>query len=333
MNKTTATHIATMIFNLLDKRIVEAVTGTNIPPKFLAGLISNECGKDRNGVLNEQATRFEPGVFSHLERVRDGHLTTYGGIVKADLAGASNETLKALATSYGCTQVMGYYCIHAFHCTVADLRNPAKHLFFAVKLLQMNGFPAKATDEQMNNEMRQWNSGSEHGKTFDPEYVLNGKAVRDAYAEVELGRVHRTPVERVAPPPAAHPFAGIAVEDGYTGERTPLAPAISESIKIPATAPAPETPTGNTYGEPPRTEVQPTALKGWQAAMSGFMLSTLTALFTKIEGLPELVQAAVFLGGGLSTAALILGVIWIKNQREERANQKDLVIMTSKTTN
>lgn len=99
---------------------------------------------------------------------------------------------------------------------------------------------------------------------------------------------------------------------------------------LPDQEPKGETATGGTSGEPPKTEVQPTKLKGYYAAILGFIATNVSVAATWYAGLPDIVQASIFVGGGIATGALILGVIWIKNAREERANQKDLAIIKAK---
>ncbi len=346
-SKSQAAKLAGQIFRDFDKQILEATIGTVVPPKFIAGLIGNEAGKFKDGTINRAATRFEPGVYKHLIAVRDGSQKSYSGIVRGDIRDASDAAIRALATSYEATQIMGYHCIHTLHCTLADLRNPDKHFHYTVKMLLANGFPQGADNERMANEMRQWNTGGEHGKTYHADYVANAKAVRDAYAELEKTRLHRTVAERVA---------GVAEEE---------APApVSESISLAGTCPNcgadnqggrfadslcpecgdevdkaeagmragnKETPTGEQLGgEPPRIEVQPTKLKGYIAALLGFIVTNITAAGSWFANLPPVVIAGIFIGGGLATASLVIGVIWIKNQREERAAQKELALISSK---
>lgn len=93
------------------------------------------------------------------------------------------------------------------------------------------------------------------------------------------------------------------------------------------------TPTGDTEyvkPKPPKTEEKPTALKGYMAAIYGFILTNIGAAVTWVAGLPPIVQASIMLSGAIATSALIAGVIYIKNQREERANQKDLALIQAK---
>jgi hypothetical protein len=98
---------------------------------------------------------------------------------------------------------------------------------------------------------------------------------------------------------------------------------VENILGVPDSEPKKETATGETGGEPPKTEVQPTKLKGYYAAILGFIATNLSVA-------AETVQASIFIGGGIATAALIIGVIWIKNNREERAAQKDLTLINTK---
>jgi hypothetical protein len=192
MTKTQAKKLAQQIFDLFDAQIVQATNGTNIPPRFIAGLVGNEAGKDKSGRIVRSATRFEPGVYSQLVALRNGKRKTYQGVSTNQIKDASDAALRALATSYEATQIMGYHCINSLHCTIADLRNPDKHFFYTVKLLQLNGFPKNANEERMDREMKQWNTGSETGKTYSSHYVEDARAVRAAYADIESDRSGRT---------------------------------------------------------------------------------------------------------------------------------------------
>src|SRR4051812_24414209 len=88
------------------QRIADACAGSAVPADFLAGFIGVEAGVDRRGQIREDATRFEPGVFRHLELVRDGLVSSWSKITTADIANCTDGALKALATSYGLTQIM-----------------------------------------------------------------------------------------------------------------------------------------------------------------------------------------------------------------------------------
>jgi hypothetical protein len=90
-----------------------------------------------------------------------------------------------------------------------------------------------------------------------------------------------------------------------------------------------KTATGEKF-DAPQTDVQPTQLKGWQTGLVGFVLTNLAAVGAWFTNQPPLVRASIMVAGAIATSALILAVVWIKNQREERANQKDVAIIKTK---
>lgn len=95
-----------------------------------------------------------------------------------------------------------------------------------------------------------------------------------------------------------------------------------------------QTATGATHStQPPRTEVQPTHLKGWQAGVAGFILSNFAAALAWYTEQSQALQIAIIVGGALATSTLIFSVIWLKNQREERAAKKDLKLIETRGPN
>lgn len=177
-----ARKLAQQIQDRFGVRIHEVTWGTTVPADFLASLISVEAGKDSRGQIKEDATRFEPHVYTKLKQVRDGKLLQYNKIRRAQIKDASDESLRALATSCGLTQIMQWWSIH-LGISVAELRGP-NHLKHAVKLLEMTAAKQLA-DVNYEGALRIWNTGRPTGKTHDPAYVENATAVMDAYAELE----------------------------------------------------------------------------------------------------------------------------------------------------
>ncbi|GAB4395848.1 MAG: hypothetical protein OHK0053_07030 [Microscillaceae bacterium] len=56
-------------------------------------------------------SRFEPHVFARLREVQTGSRPRYGRFTTSQLSLLSQDELKAMATSWGPLQVMGYHCI------------------------------------------------------------------------------------------------------------------------------------------------------------------------------------------------------------------------------
>lgn len=177
-----ARKIAQQIRSRFGDKIDSACADTIVPQSLVGGLVGVEAGKDKKGQISETATRFESHVFTKLKRVRDRQLTSYSNIRYSRLKDAPDAALKALATSYGLTQIMGYWAIH-LNTTVAELRHPETHLGYAVKLLLLNAEKYIAS-RNYGAVFRIWNSGSPTGRTHDPDYVHNASAVMDAYQEL-----------------------------------------------------------------------------------------------------------------------------------------------------
>lgn len=150
--KQAAQKLATQIRARLGQKIVRAAQGSDVPPSFLVGLVAVESGG------RENASRFEPHVFAKLKQVRDGKLLQYNKIRTAQLKDASDAALKNLASSFGATQIMGYWSL-ALGISLADLRNPEKHLGYAVRLLNLVA-PQYIERADWPSVLRIWNTGT-----------------------------------------------------------------------------------------------------------------------------------------------------------------------------
>lgn len=185
------------VFERCNEVIDAACATSSVPPEFLAALVANESGG------RADATRFEPGVYRHLEAVSQGKSPAYGSINltrldrevaqllpptdaalharyltpafaanhREQLQGATDELLRELSTSWGYTQIMGYHMIGQPG-PVRRLLEPQFHFRMAIRLLS-----EFAADYQLDlgHEFPElfccWNTGRPYGKTFDPDYV------------------------------------------------------------------------------------------------------------------------------------------------------------------
>lgn len=164
----------------LGGQIRQACFRTLVPESFLAGLVSVE-----NAQLDPHAVRFEKHIFENLKKLRNPLVfwrRSWNGITPADLKGASDEALINLATSFGYTQIMGWWAI-PLKCSVGEIRDPQKHLAIAVRLLQLTA-AVDLKRHAYGNVLRIWNTGRADGRTHDPRYVDNALAVKLAYSEV-----------------------------------------------------------------------------------------------------------------------------------------------------
>jgi hypothetical protein len=159
-----------------------AAFGTSpIPPEFLAALIANESGGE------DTASKFEPTVFSQLQAVRDGKVKTFGSLDQKRLAGQQDVTLRAMATSYGLLQIMGY------NGPTGTRGNPLPELLIIPQrnliagrdlLLQFCREFYLNPREDFHDLFRCWNTGRPDGKTTDPQYVPNGRRRMEIYRQI-----------------------------------------------------------------------------------------------------------------------------------------------------
>lgn len=227
-------------------RIARATAGTTVPQRLLAGLIGNECAFDsKRQRFAESVPRFEPHVYAALVSLRDrGYYVTrqgarkarYGRVLQADLANAPDAAVRALASSWGPGQIMGYNAID-FGCTVADLRDPDKSLGYIVRMLIRDAAPYIARS-QWEAVFRIWNTGSPTGKTYSPTYVPQGLAVMAAYAA--LGAAAPGTWAAAVPAPDAEHKADEERGRGHDEDVAVTDPLAAETPAAVASAPVPQ---------------------------------------------------------------------------------------------
>lgn len=198
------------VFERCDAVISDACASSSVPPEFLGALAANESSGYGD------ATRFEPAVYRHLQAVAQGQSPSYGSInvteLDAEVAeilpandaalharyltpafaanhaqqvqSSTDEALRALATSWGYTQIMGYHMIGQPG-DVRQLLEPRFHFRMAIRLLS-----EFAVDYQLEpgfefGEMFCcWNTGRPYGRTFDPNYVEKGLRRMEIYRQL-----------------------------------------------------------------------------------------------------------------------------------------------------
>jgi len=168
---------------------------SSIPPEFIAALIANESGSyvhDNKPIPQ----RFEKHILRKLKEVRDGKRLEYAGLTLADLKDTSDELLRADASSWGLTQIMGYHVIkNGF--PPFKLNDPEVNLTKAIALLRdfAGHFQLDVTLE-FEEMFRCWNTGAPYddpktprveGRTHDPKYVEKGLARMGIYKELGTG--------------------------------------------------------------------------------------------------------------------------------------------------
>lgn len=335
MNSSTARKHAEKIREHFGRRIAVACAGSDVKPHVLAGFIFNECGRYTKthpkvkageraaGDFNEDAVRFEPGVYEDLKSLRDRgfcfvsgrRVTAYNRIARADLQTLSDDALRNLSRSFGATQIMGWSMVRLLPGTIADLRDPEKHLSLAVlRIMSECGPHIRAGNREADaltdvsgsygDALRVWNTGRPKGKTYHAEYVPNALAIMRAYKEFPALRAK--PAEAAAiidglrsndtedaaavvAPAADAPAVDDELEDGpETGEAeaelhaappSPV-PEPTPTIEVPATPPAPpaapEPANGGLVEKAKRAAVQ---IKAWHVALPSAVTSFVAGLY------------------------------------------------------
>lgn len=162
--------------------IEAASTFSGIPAAFLAGFVGVECGKDKKGGLKPSATRFEPHVYTALLALRDGAKSRYQGLSRSHVVGKTEPEMRALAHSYGPTQIMGWHTLKNLpDFTIADLNRGGRRFVATVELMRLNS-AADLKARAWPRVLRTWNTGRPDGKTYHADYVPNALAVMEAYS-------------------------------------------------------------------------------------------------------------------------------------------------------
>jgi hypothetical protein len=220
----TARAIARRVFDKYGPQIREAAAVNQVRPEWLAGLTGMENPNCREWP-DRRSQRYESGVFANLRALRDHGRTprgktSYNGVTVAHVRGTSDEALRALSTSYGQCQVMGYYVLTLFSRPLDEIvpgrylshqdankppmlghmRDPALHYFFAAYMLAHDPLlrkyaspvrtgradgPGEPTVFQQIchiwNSGTEWQGGADNLKTWSPHYLYNCGLVAQEY--------------------------------------------------------------------------------------------------------------------------------------------------------
>lgn len=153
------------------KNIDALATQFELPPSYLLSVIALESsGRKR------VPARFERGIYNKLLRLKNGEIKQFENLKTKDVKKLSTAHIKALASSYGPFQIMGYKCF-ILNISLNTLKGK-NHLFYAIKWINLTyGDILRA--KKFKDAFHIHNAGSKYpddgiSKTYDPKYVTNG---------------------------------------------------------------------------------------------------------------------------------------------------------------
>src|SRR5688500_7811359 len=146
-------------------------------------------------------------------------------------------------------------------------------------------------------EYRQWNSGSETGKTHDPDYVHNAGAVMDAYAE--LDPIDAVPPEIVDPPEAPKPEV-----------QQPPADVVVVAEKPKETN--------------PKEKGEVSGPKSWVAAVTTFLTTAGAGALSWINGASKEIVIGFFVAAGIVGTVYVVSRYWYRNKENQRLAEVQL---------
>lgn len=161
------------LYHSLHEEIIHATDGTEIPPEYLAALISLESHPPGN----RDSKRFEPGIYSRLKELKEKG-RPFGRIDRNDIRSLTDEELRRLATSYGLTQIMGYHCL-SLGCSIDDLSGDY-HLNWSI-LYMREHYGKQLRKKDWEAAFRIHNTGHPQGNTSRKDYAERGLARMQYY--------------------------------------------------------------------------------------------------------------------------------------------------------
>lgn len=154
------------IYLTMHGEIDSAVRDTEIPPSYLAALISLESHPPGN----RDSRRFEPKVFQRLLELKNEG-KPFARIARKQVQGLGEAELRELATSYGLTQVMGYHCLD-LGCSIRDLAG-SYHLLWSVAYIRRH-YLNQVIRKEWSACFRIHNTGRAEGVTSRDDYAEKG---------------------------------------------------------------------------------------------------------------------------------------------------------------
>lgn len=153
------------------ENVKELAEAYDLPASYLMALIMLESsGKDKTPV------RFEKSIYKRLLNLKKGKIEKFENLTIKDVENLSKKQLKALSSSYGPFQIMGYKCF-ILDIPLKDLTGK-KNMRYAVKWIDLT-YGDYLRKGNFRDAFHIHNTGEKHPvkgkpKTYDPDYVKNG---------------------------------------------------------------------------------------------------------------------------------------------------------------
>lgn len=151
-----------------------------LPPEYLMAVIMLECSGRK-----DVPPRFEQGVYNKLVEIKEHKRASLESIYYSDLADATDEALRNLASSWGPFQLMGYKCLH-LGIKIKDLRGN-NSLYYGVQWID-GTYGDYIRQGKYADAFHIHNTGRpvpKNGKylTYDAKYVPNGLSYMEYFKE------------------------------------------------------------------------------------------------------------------------------------------------------
>jgi hypothetical protein len=153
----------------------------DLPPDYLMALIMLESSGRK-----KVPVRFEKSIYNELKKLQNGKIDKFENLTKSDIKGVKDKTIKALSSSYGPFQIMGYKK-YILKISLDELKGN-KNMYYAIKWIDME-YGEMLRDKEFKDAFHFHNVGKRHplvggSLTHDPEYVEKGLKYQKYFKEV-----------------------------------------------------------------------------------------------------------------------------------------------------
>lgn len=160
------------------EEVREIAEEKELPCEYFMALIVLECSGNK-----PSGERFESHVYKKLKDVKDGSRRKHENIKQKDIADATDQALRNLATSWGPFQLMGYKCI-GLDVNVKDIRGDDA-VFHGMRWIELE-YGDLLTKGKFKDAFHFHNTGRKYPKvgspkTHDPKYVERGLAYMEYF--------------------------------------------------------------------------------------------------------------------------------------------------------